>query len=48
MSDIYSGKDVFQLYLQKPYTDYDVENHIEKSSVELVGFAKTDTLAPGE
>lgn len=48
VSDTYSGKDVFQLYLQKPYTDYDVENHIEKSSVELVGFAKTDTLAPGE
>ena len=42
-SDTYSGKDVFQLYLQKPYT----AGGIEKAAVELVGFAKTDTLAPG-
>lgn len=48
VSEQYSGKDVFQLYLQKPYTQYDVENNVEKASVELVGFAKTDTLAPGE
>ena len=48
VSDTYSGKDVFQLYLQKPYTDYDVENNVEKASVELVGFEKTKLLAPGE
>lgn len=44
----YSGKDVFQLYLQKPYTQYDIENKVEKSAVELVGFEKTGLLAPGE
>lgn len=37
----YSGKDVLQVYLQKPYTEYDKQNRIEKSAVELVGFAKT-------
>ena len=42
------GRDVVQLYLQKPYTDYDIENQIEKSSVELVGFKKTKLLAPNE
>lgn len=41
-----SGKDVVQIYLQKPYTQYDIENNIEKSSVELVGFAKTDLIQP--
>ena len=44
----YSGKDVVQIYLQKPYTDFDIERGIEKSAVELVGFAKTKNLAPGE
>lgn len=47
-SKTYSGKDVFELYIQKPYTDYDKQNGIEKSAVELIGFAKTETLAPGE
>lgn len=47
-SETYSGKDVFELYVQKPYTDYDKQNGIEKSAVELIGFAKTKTLAPGE
>ena len=41
------GKEVMQVYLQKPYTQYDKDNHIEKAAVELVGFAKTDELAPG-
>jgi len=40
----YDGKDAVQVYLQKPYTDYDIENQIEKSSVELVGYAKTQLL----
>lgn len=48
VSDTYSGKDVFQLYLQKPYTEYDKTNGVQKASVELVGFAKTRALAPGE
>lgn len=48
VSDTYSGKDVFQVYLQKAYTDYDKQNKIEKSAVELIGFAKSPKLAPGE
>lgn len=43
-----AGKDVVQIYLQKPYTEYDKQNKIEKASVELVGYAKTDLLAPGK
>lgn len=44
----YSGKHAVQVYLQKPYTDYDVANGVEKAAVELVGFEKTKLLAPGE
>lgn len=42
-----AGKDVVQLYMQSPYTDYDREHGIEKPAVELVGYAKTDLLEPG-
>lgn len=42
-----AGKDVVEIYLQKPYTEYDKLNKIEKASVELVGYAKTDTLTHG-
>lgn len=42
------GKDIVQIYLQSPYTTYDKQNHIEKASVELVGFKKTSKLAIGE
>ncbi len=42
-----AGKDVVEIYLQKPYSDYDAANKIEKASVELVGFAKTSSLMPG-
>ena len=42
------GKDVVEVFLQKPYTAYDKENGIEKASVELVGFEKTDDLEPGK
>ena len=41
-------KQVVQLYLQSPYTDYDKANGVEKASVQLAGFAKTSTLQPGE
>lgn len=41
------GKDVVQLYLNAPYTEYDKTNHIEKAAVSLVGFAKTGELAAG-
>ena len=37
------GKDVVELYVNKPYT----ENGIEKSYVELVDYAKTDLLSNG-
>ena len=37
------GKEVVQIYLQKPYTD----GGVEKASVELVGYDKTDTIAAG-
>lgn len=43
-----AGKDVVEVYAQSPYTDYDRENGVEKASVELVGYAKTAELAPGE
>ncbi len=42
-----SGKHAVEIYMQSPYTDYDRENQIEKSAVELVGYAKTDTLEAG-
>ena len=43
-----AGKETVQLYVQSPYTAYDVENKVEKASVALVGFDKTKELAPGE
>lgn len=42
------GKSAVQLYASKPYTEYDMENGIEKSAVELIGYAKTGMLKPGE
>lgn len=36
------GKEVVQVYLQKPYTQKDIENKVEKASVELVGFTKVE------
>lgn len=32
---------------KSPYTEYDKENAVEKSSVELVGYTKTGLLEPG-
>lgn len=43
-----AGKDIVQVYMQSPYTDYDKENGIEKASVELVGFAKTSEIEAGK
>ena len=43
-----AGKTPLQVYLQKPYTDYDKQNGVEKASVELAAFDKTDLLQPGE
>jgi beta-glucosidase len=42
-----AGRDVVEVYLQQPYTDYDRENGVEKPSVQLAGYAKTSELAPG-
>ena len=42
-----AGKEVVQLYLQSPYTEYDKTNGVEKASVALCGFAKTETLEAG-
>ena len=42
-----AGKKTVQIYAQKPYTDYDKDNQIEKASVELVGYGKTQLLEPG-
>ncbi len=39
------GKEVVQAYVQKPYTKKDIENGVEKASVELVGFTKVDVPA---
>nr|MCR4674602.1 glycoside hydrolase family 3 C-terminal domain-containing protein [Lachnospiraceae bacterium] len=38
-----AGKSVAQLYVQAPYTS----GGVEKSSIQLVGFAKTSELEPG-
>ncbi len=39
-----AGKDVVEVYFSAPY----YPGGIEKSAIELAGYAKTDTLAPGE
>ena len=44
VGDKYNGKEVVEVYLQKPYTDYDVAHGVEKAAVELAGYAKTDVL----
>ena len=40
------GKEVVQLYYSAPYTDFDVENKIEKPAVNLAAFVKTSELQP--
>lgn len=43
-----AGKKTVQIYAQSPYTDYDIQNGVEKASVALVGFGKTDILQPNQ
>lgn len=43
-----AGKDVVQLYVTVPYTDYDIANGVEKAEVSLIAYGKTDQLAPGD
>jgi len=41
------GSEVVEIFMQSPYTEYDKQNGIEKSAVELVGFQKV-ALKAGE
>jgi len=43
-----AGKSVVELYAQTPYGDYEKQNKVEKSAVQLVGFTKTDSIEPGQ
>ncbi|MBQ6756622.1 MAG: glycoside hydrolase family 3 C-terminal domain-containing protein [Oscillospiraceae bacterium] len=36
-----AAKHAVQLYVSAPYTDYDKQNGVEKSAVQLIGYAKT-------
>lgn len=42
-SDTYGGKEAVCVYLQKPY----IAGGVEKSAVELAGYAKTGVIRPG-
>ena len=42
-----AGKSVVQVYAQTPYGDYEKENAVEKSAVQIAGFEKTGMLEPG-
>lgn len=44
----YDGKSVVEIYAQAPYTQFDIDNKLEKSSIQLVGFGKTDVLKKGD
>lgn len=43
-----AGKEVVQLYVTVPYTDYDRQNNVEKAAVSLCAYGKTEELEPGE
>ena len=43
-----AGKTAVQIYLSSPYTDYDKSNGVEKAAVQLLTFAKSKLLEPGE
>ena len=40
-----AGKKTVQVYVQSPYTDYDKQNNVEKSSIQLLGYDKIDVAA---
>lgn len=42
-----AGKSVVEVYAQTPYTDYDRQNLVEKSAIQLAGYGKTGILEPG-
>ena len=39
------GKHTVQIYFQSPYTEYDIDNGVEKAAVELCGFDKKEIAA---
>ena len=43
-----AGKDVVQLYVSLPYTEYDKANQVEKAAIQLLDYEKTEVLEPGE
>ncbi len=43
-----AGKETVQIYLSSPYTQYDIDNKIEKAAVQLIGFGKTGVIEPGK
>lgn len=43
-----AGKSVVQIYAQTPYGDYEKENLVEKSAIQLLDFGKTEMLEPGD
>ncbi len=43
-----AGKSVVQVYAQTPYGEYEKENLVEKSAIQLLNFGKTGMLEPGE
>jgi len=43
-----AGKSVAQIYAQTPYGEYEQENQVEKSAIQLLDFGKTGLLQPGE
>lgn len=44
----YPAKSVVQLYVQTPYTSYDISKGIEKPAIQLVTFEKTDVIYPDD
>ena len=42
------GRDAVQFYASVPYTDYDKQHGIEKSAIQLLDYAKTNILSPGQ
>ena len=42
-----AGKEVVQIYFGAPYTEFDVEHMIEKPTVNLIEYGKTQLLDPG-
>ena len=42
------GKDTVQVYAQTPYGDYEKENLVEKSAVQIINYGKTSLLQPGQ